>query len=32
MAELAQDEKNRVSHRARAVKNAEPILKEVLGM
>jgi XTP/dITP diphosphohydrolase len=31
MAELAQDEKNRLSHRARAVKNAEPILKEVLG-
>jgi len=32
MAELAQDEKNRLSHRARAVKNAEPILKEVLGI
>jgi XTP/dITP diphosphohydrolase len=32
MAELAQDEINRLSHRARAVKNAEPILKEVLGI
>jgi XTP/dITP diphosphohydrolase len=32
MAELDQDEKNRLSHRARAVKNAEPILMEVLGI
>jgi XTP/dITP diphosphohydrolase len=30
MAELSQDEKNRLSHRARAVKNAESILKDVL--
>lgn len=30
MAELPQEEKNRLSHRARAVKNAEAILKEVL--
>jgi XTP/dITP diphosphohydrolase len=32
MAELAQDEKNRLSHRAQAVKNAEPILMEILGI
>jgi XTP/dITP diphosphohydrolase len=32
MAELTMDEKNRLSHRARAVKNAIPILKEVLGI
>ena len=32
MAELGQDEKNRLSHRARAVKNAETTLKEVLGI
>jgi XTP/dITP diphosphohydrolase len=30
MAELSQDEKNRLSHRARAVKNAESTLKDVL--
>ena len=29
MAELEMDEKNRLSHRARAVKNALPILKEI---
>jgi XTP/dITP diphosphohydrolase len=32
MAELTMDEKNRLSHRARAVKNAIPILKEILGI
>ena len=32
MAELTMNEKNRLSHRARAVKNAIPILKEVLGI
>jgi XTP/dITP diphosphohydrolase len=32
MAELGDGEKNRLSHRARAVINAEPILKEVLGI
>jgi len=32
MAELGDVEKNRLSHRARAVTNAEPILKEVLGI
>ena len=32
MAELGNVEKNRLSHRARAVANAEPILKEVLGI
>jgi XTP/dITP diphosphohydrolase len=32
MAELGDAEKNRLSHRARAVVNAEPILKEVLGI
>ena len=31
MAELGDVEKNRLSHRARAVVNAEPILKKVLG-
>jgi len=31
MAELGMEEKNRLSHRARAVQNATPILKEVLG-
>lgn|SRR5574341_104236 len=31
MAELAPDEKNRLSHRARAVMNAKPILIEMLG-
>ena len=31
MAELDMDEKNRLSHRARAVQNAIPILKSVLG-
>jgi XTP/dITP diphosphohydrolase len=30
MAELGMEEKNRLSHRARAVQNAIPILKEVL--
>jgi XTP/dITP diphosphohydrolase len=32
MAELEDGEKNRLSHRARAVINAEPVLKEVLGI
>jgi XTP/dITP diphosphohydrolase len=32
MAELGDMEKNRLSHRARAVTNAESILKEVLGI
>ena len=32
MAELTMDEKNRLSHRAKAIKKAIPILKEVLGM
>jgi XTP/dITP diphosphohydrolase len=32
MAELEQGEKNRLSHRARAVMNAEPILREVFGL
>jgi XTP/dITP diphosphohydrolase len=31
MAELGMDEKNRLSHRARAVHNALPILRELLG-
>jgi XTP/dITP diphosphohydrolase len=31
MAELEMHEKNRLSHRARAVQNAIPIIKEVLG-
>ena len=32
MAELGLDMKNRLSHRARAVQNAIPILKEMLGL
>jgi XTP/dITP diphosphohydrolase len=32
MAELGMDVKNRLSHRARAVRNAIPILKEFLGI
>jgi XTP/dITP diphosphohydrolase len=32
MAELGMDEKNRLSHRARAVQNALPILKEIFGL
>lgn len=32
MAQLEMDEKNRLSHRARAVMNAMPILKKILGM
>ena len=32
MAELSMDEKNRLSHRARAVQNAIPILELVLGL
>ena len=32
MAELTMDEKNRLSHRARAVMNILPILKEILGI
>ena len=32
MAELNMEEKNRLSHRARAILNAIPILKEVLGL
>jgi XTP/dITP diphosphohydrolase len=31
MAELAPEEKNRISHRARALRAAEPYLAEVLG-
>jgi len=31
MAELGMDEKNRLSHRARAIQNAIPVLKEILG-
>jgi len=31
MAELSMEEKNRLSHRAHAVMNAKPILKEVFG-
>jgi XTP/dITP diphosphohydrolase len=31
MAELEMNEKNRVSHRARAVQNAIPILEEIFG-
>jgi XTP/dITP diphosphohydrolase len=31
MAELDMDEKNRLSHRARAVQNAIPILREIFG-
>jgi XTP/dITP diphosphohydrolase len=32
MAELGMEEKNRLSHRARAVQNAIPLLKEALGV
>jgi inosine/xanthosine triphosphate pyrophosphatase family protein len=32
MAELEMDEKNRLSHRARAVMNAMPILKKMFGV
>jgi XTP/dITP diphosphohydrolase len=32
MAELGMDEKNRLSHRARAVQNALPVLKEIFGL
>jgi len=32
MAELSMEEKNRLSHRARAIRNAMPILKEILGL
>jgi XTP/dITP diphosphohydrolase len=32
MAELPMEEKNRLSHRARAVQNAIPLLKEILGI
>jgi len=32
MAELSMDEKNRLSHRARAIQNARQIFKEVLGV
>ena len=32
MAELSMEEKNRVSHRARAIMNAKAILKEVFGL
>jgi XTP/dITP diphosphohydrolase len=32
MAELTMDEKNRLSHRARAVRNAVPILREILDL
>jgi XTP/dITP diphosphohydrolase len=32
MAELGMDEKNQLSHRARAVRNAIPILKDFLGI
>jgi XTP/dITP diphosphohydrolase len=32
MAELSMDEKNRLSHRALAVKNAQPILLKILGL
>ncbi len=32
MAELEMDEKNRLSHRARAIQNAIPMLKEILGI
>jgi len=30
MAELSMEEKNRISHRARAVMNAKPILEKLL--
>lgn len=32
MAELSMEEKNRLSHRARAIMNAKPILKDLLGL
>ena len=32
MAELNMEEKNRLSHRARAIMNAKPILKDILGL
>jgi len=32
MAELSMEEKNRLSHRAKAILNAKPILKEVFGL
>jgi XTP/dITP diphosphohydrolase len=32
MAELAEDEKNRISHRARALEKAVPVLKRLLGI
>ena len=32
MAELSMEEKNRLSHRARAIINAKPILKEMFGL
>jgi XTP/dITP diphosphohydrolase len=32
MAELSMKEKNRLSHRARAIMNAKPILKEIFGL
>jgi XTP/dITP diphosphohydrolase len=32
MAELTMEEKNRLSHRARAVQNAKPILRRMLGL
>ena len=32
MAELEMDEKNRLSHRALAIQNAIPILKEIFGL
>ena len=32
MAELIMEEKNRLSHRARAIINAKPILKEIFGL
>ena len=32
MAELEMDEKNRLSHRALAIQNAIPILKEIIGL
>ncbi|MGA7193132.1 MAG: RdgB/HAM1 family non-canonical purine NTP pyrophosphatase [Anaerolineales bacterium] len=32
MAELSMEEKNRLSHRARAIINAKPILKDIFGL
>ena len=32
MAELSMEEKNRLSHRARAIMNAKPILKDIFGL